>query len=96
MLFAIICTDHPDSLELRMSTRPAHLEHLNRYMAQLRLCGPLLTDGKPTGSLIVLEAETLADAEKFAANDPYTIAGLFSDSRVQPYRVVFENGERAA
>ena len=96
MLFAIICTDRPDSLELRLSVRPAHVEYLNRHLAQLRMAGPLLINDKPAGSLILLDTATRAEAESFAAADPYAIAGLFSDVRIQPYRMVFENGTQVA
>jgi uncharacterized protein YciI len=42
MLFAITCTDKPGGLDLRMATRPAHLEHLKAHEAALVLVGPLL------------------------------------------------------
>ena len=42
MLYAIICEDVPDSLPLRIATRPAHLERLQAMTAQNRiiLAGP--------------------------------------------------------
>ena len=96
MLFAVICTDHPNQLDLRMATRPAHLEYLNQHLAQLRLVGPLIKEGQPQGSLLVIEAGSLAEAEAFAAADPYAKAGLFAEVRVEAYRVVFENGAAVA
>jgi uncharacterized protein YciI len=96
MLFAINCTDKPDSLELRMATRPTHLAYLIGCQPQLMLVGPVLTEGKPAGSLIVIEADDLASAEAFAANDPYALAGLFAEVRVQPFRMVFKDGAKVA
>lgn len=64
MLFAIICTDRPDSLELRMATRAQHLAFLELNKAAIQFGGPQLgADGKPCGSLILLEAEDRASAE---------------------------------
>ena len=34
MLFIATCTDKPDSLQLRLDTRPAHLAYLNGLGAQ--------------------------------------------------------------
>ena len=55
MLFALICTDKPDHLALRQSTREAHLAFLNGLGAALKAAGPFLDDdGKPSGSLVIL------------------------------------------
>ena len=39
------------------------------------------------GSLIVVEAPDLAAAKAFHADDPYTKAGLYEASSVEPWRV---------
>lgn len=94
MLFAIIHHDKPDSVNLRMETRETHLEYLRAAGERLKLAGPLLTDDgeTPKGSLLIVEAESLADARAFAAGDPYTRAGLFASSTVTPWRKVFPEG----
>jgi uncharacterized protein YciI len=87
MLFAIICTDKPNGLELRMETRPAHLDYLKT--TSVVQAGPFLgEDGKPTGSLVFIEAADRAAAEAWAANDPYAKAGLFSDVRIEQWHKV--------
>ena len=87
MLFAIICTDKPDGLPLRMETRPAHLDYLKA--TAVAQAGPFLgVDGKPTGSLVVIEANDRDAAEDWAAKDPYAKAGLFSDVRIEPWNKV--------
>lgn len=97
MLFALINTDRPNSLDLRMATRPAHLEWLADHQSKLISGGALLdTDGKPAGSLIVIEAEDRAAAEAFAAADPYTKAGLFESTVVRPFRQVYKDGVKIA
>jgi uncharacterized protein YciI len=93
MLFAIYCTDKPASLALRMATRPAHLEYLSGLGAPLVHGGPLLDpEGKPCGSLLLLEAADRAAAEAFAAGDPYAKAGLFESCVIRPLRTVFRDG----
>jgi uncharacterized protein YciI len=97
MLFAITCQDKPASLELRLATRPTHLDYLEAHMAQLVLVGPVLDqDGKPCGSLLVVEAADQAAAEAFAAGDPYAAAGLFAQVEVKPFRAVFKDGAKVA
>ena len=59
MLFALICTDKPNSLELRQQSRPDHLKFLESLGSNLKAAGPFTDDeGKPTGSLVVIEAQT--------------------------------------
>ena len=95
MLFAIACTDKPASLELRMATRPPHLEYLESIVGQLMLVGPTLdAEGKPNGSLLVVEAADQAAAEAIAAGDPYAKAGLFATVTVKPFRAVFKDGAK--
>lgn len=94
MLFAIICTDRPCSLELRMATRPTHLAYLQTYAAKLVDVGPILdSDGRPCGSLLIIEVNDRSEAEGFAAGDPYAKAGLFESTVIRPYRRVFRDGE---
>ena len=95
MLFAITCTDKPGSLALRMETRPAHLAHLEAHREQLVLVGPVLDlEGKPCGSLLVIEAAHRETAQAFAAADPYAEAGLFESVVVRPFRTVFKDGQQ--
>ena len=72
MLFAIICTDKPGALDMRMATRHAHLDYLKGFAAQQGTTGPLLDpEGKPCGSLLVVDVADRAAAEALAAGDPY-------------------------
>lgn len=76
-LFAIICHDKPGMLQARLDAREAHLGFL-RKEGIVRLAGPLIEEGEMRGSLIVLEAENLEDAHRWADLDPYKTAGLFA------------------
>ncbi|VAX03193.1 hypothetical protein MNBD_ALPHA03-851 [hydrothermal vent metagenome] len=78
MYFIILAEDKPDSLELRMNNRPAHLDYAQEQGC-VTLAGPLLTEGdKPRGSMLIIDVPNRAAAEKFAANDPYAKAGFFA------------------
>lgn len=97
MLVAIICTDKLGRIELRQSTRPAHLEHLHAHQGKLVEAGPLLdAAGKPCGSLLLVDMADSAEAEAFAAADPYAKAGLFESVVIRPYRAVFKDGKGVA
>lgn len=94
MLFAITSLDKPNSMDLRMTTREKHLAYGkdNAVGGQLRLGGPFLdTNGNMIGSFIILEADSLEAAERWAANDPYMKAGLFESSIVRPWRSTINN-----
>ena len=96
MLFAFVCKDKPGHLNVRMDTRPVHVEHLNRLNAEgtLKMAGPFLdAEGKPNGSLVIVSAETIEAAKAIADSDPYTKAGLFESVEVKPFNWVFNNPE---
>ncbi|MBB6488292.1 YciI-like protein [Rhizobium lusitanum] len=96
MLFAFVCKDKPGYLNVRMETRPAHLEYLNKLNAEgtLKMAGPFLdTEGKPNGSLVVVKADSVEAAVAIADADPYTKAGLFESVEIKPFNWVFNNPE---
>ena len=87
-MFVVICTDKPNSLDLRLATRPKHLEYVGGPTSPAKLGGPLLDDtGNPIGSLSIMEAEDRATVEAFVADDPYALAGLFASVEIKPWRI---------
>ncbi|HLT04000.1 MAG TPA: YciI family protein [Pseudomonas sp.] len=92
MLYAIIATDIPGTLEQRLASRPAHLARLERLRdeGRLVLAGPHpAEDGDGfTGSLVVAEFDSLRDARDWAAADPYRDAGVYGEVIVKPFRQV--------
>ncbi len=88
MLFVIIGHDARDAKEKRPQHRPAHLAHLEPLAedGRVRLAGPL-TDG--AGSLIVLEAGSLAEVWELVGRDPYVTNGIFERVEVHPFLQVF-------
>lgn len=95
MLYAIIGEDVPNSQELRLAARSPHIERLQQLQEQGRLlmAGPFpaidsLDPGPAgmSGSLIVAEFASLADAQQWAAADAYVSAGVFGKVTVKPFR----------
>ncbi len=85
--FAIHCIDKPGSTELRAAVRDEHLSHLAKYTSQVLVAGPLLgTDGAAMGSLLIYDFADRKAAIQFAADDPYSLAGLFASVAVTAWR----------
>ncbi len=75
-----------DMTERRAPHREAHLELIRSYRTDHRLviAGGI---GVPVHGGLIAFREA-ADAEAFAAEDPYKAAGLIASSRVEPWAVV--------
>ena len=94
MLFALICNDKPNSLDLRLKVRPDHVAYLNGLGDTLKTAGPFTTDeGSPDGSLVIIDVENRAAAEQIAKNDPYAKAGLFSSVEIRAWKWTLKNPE---
>jgi uncharacterized protein len=94
MLFALNCTDKPDSLELRMKARPDHLAFLEGLGGALKAAGPFVNaEDKPIGSLVIIEAANMDEAKAIAARDPYAVAGLFASVEIKPWKWLIKNPE---
>lgn len=97
MLYAIISQDVENSLEKRMSVRPAHLARLEtlKQEGRLILAGPhpAIDSNDPgeagfTGSLVVAEFESLEAAQSWADADPYMESGAYEKVIVKPFKKV--------
>jgi uncharacterized protein len=96
MLFAFTGKDKPGALQVRIDTRPAHVAFLEKLNAEgtLKIAGPFLDDeGKPSGSLVVIEAADRKAAEAILAQDPYAKAGLFASTEIRPWNWTFNKPE---
>ena len=92
MLYLIYAQDVPNSLENRLAVRPAHLARLQA----LRDAGPnpAIDSNDPgaagfTGSTVIAEFESLAQAQAWAQQDPYIAAGVYAEVTVKPFKQVF-------
>ena len=97
MYYTIYARDVEGSLENRLSTRPAHVERLKDLVNQGRLLvagpSPAIDSEDPgpagfTGSVIIAEFESREDAQDWANNDPYMIAGVYESVEVKPFKKV--------
>ena len=96
-LFVISWSDKPGALDLRMASREAHLAHIHAQGDKVKLGGPYLDEaGQMCGSLIIIEAESQAEAEAFHAQDPYKLAGIFETSTITPWRLTTEKFSQGA
>ena len=84
MMMVVIAYDKPNSLELRMKTRPDHLAYVLKFEKQLVYGGPMLhNDGQTMmGSVFVGDFASIEDAQKFNQEDPYYTSGLFDPATV--------------
>lgn len=89
MLIALTARDTPGALDLRMSTREAHVAYLKGSGSTVFQAGPLLdADGAMCGSLIILDVPDMAAAQAWAADDPYAKAGLFASVTLDAWNKV--------
>ncbi|WP_417680730.1 YciI-like protein [Roseibium sp.] len=94
MLYALICTDKPHSLQVRLDNRPAHIEFLKDMGDGLKAAGPFLDDdGNMTGSLVIIEAANRDEALAVSQEDPYAKAGLFESVEIRPWNWAVKNPE---
>jgi uncharacterized protein YciI len=95
VLYVIFSQDVADSLEKRLSVRPAHLARLQLLHDEGRLltAGPMpaVDSNDPgaagfTGSTVIAEFESLEAAQAWADADPYVAAGFISRSSLSRLR----------
>ena len=97
MLYAIISEDVENSLEKRQGARADHIARLEQLKAEGRLVlagpHPAIDSEDPgeagfSGSLVVAEFPSLAEAQRWADADPYIAAGVYERVRVKPFKKV--------
>jgi len=97
MYYSIVSEDVDNSLPLRKQARPAHLARLEdlKQAGRLLVAGPspAIDSEDPgeagfTGSVVIAEFDSLADAERWAEADPYIEAGVYAKVSVKPFKKV--------
>ena len=90
MHYVAICLDKPNSNEVRLANRTAHLDYLRSNSKTIKSCGPFLSDDglAMVGSMLIIEADDRAVVETVLAQDPYRKAGLFGSIDVRGWRWV--------
>jgi uncharacterized protein YciI len=94
MYYSLYCHDKTNSLAGRKLARPNHLARLRLLQDQgrLLLAGPFPAeetqnpgDAGFTGSLVVAEFDSMADARAWADADPYVKAGVYASVDIKPF-----------
>jgi uncharacterized protein YciI len=94
MLYSIVGIDVKNSLQARLAARPAHVGRLKTLVSQGRLIlagpNPAIDSSNPgdagfTGSIIIAEFDCLADAQRWADQDPYMLTGVYTSVEVKPF-----------
>ena len=90
MLFHIRCKDKPSQMNMRASTRAAHLNYIANFGDAVVFAGPTSTDDGETitGSVFIIELENITAAEEFSQGDPYRKMGLFESIEIEQVRRV--------
>ena len=92
MPYAVHYLDKGDAGGIRQQHREAHIAYRKGLGDKLLMAGPLLSEeGKPVGSLVLLDAESLPAAQAIAHADPYAQAGLFDQVLVHGYKIMAMN-----
>jgi uncharacterized protein YciI len=98
VFYVIVAEDVPGSLEQRLAARPAHRERLRALQDEGRVivagACPAIDGPDPgpagfTGSVIVAEFDSLAQAESWAEADPFVAAGVYAKVTVKPFARAF-------
>ena len=93
-LFIFNARDKAGALDIRMANRPAHLEWAKGFADKIRMGGPVFAEDGETfaGSVFVMEMESLAEMEAWAAADPYAKAGLFETVEIKHFAWLIGDG----
>lgn len=93
MKYVIHAIDIGDGLSIRNANREKHVEYVKSQTIPLLLAGPLMSEEKsePMGTVLIVEADSMEDAEKFAQNDPYYKAGLFEEIKITAINITVNN-----
>ncbi len=81
--FLAFCEDGPEAGERRRALLAQHLDWAAGVHPRLRLAGPLYdAAGRFAGSVLVIAAESAAEAEALLEGDPYRRGGVWRSCRL--------------
>ena len=91
MKFAAIIEYIPDASRVS-EVRPAHRDYLGGLLetGNFVLGGPFIDD---SGALIVYEAESADEVERFIENDPFAKRGVFASWKIRPWKLITANAK---
>jgi uncharacterized protein YciI len=74
--------------ERRAPHREAHLARINEWRDEGKIVLAGAVGSPPHGAAIVFDVDDAAEVERFAAADPYVLAELVTERRVEPIALV--------
>jgi hypothetical protein len=77
-----------DILERRGPHREAHLARINQWRDDGKIVIAGAVGSPPTGAVIVFDVDDPGELETFAADDPYVVAELVTELRIEPIALV--------
>ncbi len=87
MQYFFYCRDNPGTAALRKQTEQAHWAFMDAYAAGFVARGPTLTnDGKPSGSMHIVELPDMDAVRRFAYEEPRHQAGVHGEVIIGRFR----------
>ena len=95
MQFVITACDGKNVLDKRMAVRPRHLEGMQKLIDHIVCAGGILDDeGKPKGSVLVMNFESRNELDAYLAGEPYVVEGVWDKIVIEPMNVVILGGQK--
>ncbi len=95
MQYVITGRDGANKLEKRMEVRPRHLENMSKVKGKVICAGGILDEqGKPKGSVMIMEFASKDLLDEYLASEPYIIEKVWEKVEVETMNVVILNGEK--
>ncbi len=88
MLWVINLIDKPNTKEIRAKHQQEHSVYMAKVDPQCFSTGPIQSDdgSENIGSLWIISANSRAEAQKFADNEPFFRAGVFQSYTINRWR----------
>jgi len=98
MPYVIVFFDKTESDALRSKLRDAHIAYIDENKERIIAGGGLLNDEGTAGigGVIIVDTDDRAEAEGFAAADPFFVGGLYGDYRISRWRRAIFDGRRVS
>ena len=95
MQFLVNAYDGENMLEKRMEVRPRHLANIDRLGKHVVFAGGRLNDeGKPVGSVMVMEFDSREGFDEYLKAEPYIEEKVWEKVDVETFNTVVLGGEK--
>ena len=95
MQYLINAYDGENMLEKRMEVRPRHIENVNKLGKHVIFAGGRLNDdGKPVGSVMVMEFDSRYEFYEYLKTEPYIEDKVWDKVDVEAFNTVILGGEK--